>query len=131
MAPAHPVFMIRRGKFKYIACELDPPQLFDIEADPMELTNLADDPAHIGIARAFADEVAARWDSDKIRSDVIATQHQRRAVHAAMEAGLLTSWDYQPPRDASQEFVRNTVSWDDVLHRMQYPAPGSDKGADS
>ena len=126
MAPAHPVFMIRRGRFKYIACELDPPQLYDIDADPMELNNLADDPAHIGVARAFEDEVAARWDSAKIRSDVIATQHQRRAVHAAMEAGFLTSWDYQPPRDASQEFVRNTVSWDDVLHRMQYPPPGQD-----
>ena len=127
MAPAHPVFMIRRGKFKYIACELDPPQLYNIDEDPMELSNLAEDPAHIGVARAFADEVASRWDSAKIRADVIATQHQRRAVHAAMEAGLLTSWDYQPPRDASQEFVRNTVSWDDALHRMQYPPPGAEK----
>ena len=127
MAPSHPVFMIRRGRFKYIACELDPPLLFDIDADPMELTNLAEDLDHAATAKAFADEVAARWDSDKIRKDIIATQHQRRAVHAAMEAGMLTSWDYQPPRDASKEFVRNTVSWDDVLHRMQYPAPGADK----
>ena len=65
----------------------------------------------------------ARWDSEKISEDVIATQKQRRAVHAAMEAGLLTSWDYNPPRDASKEFVRNHVSWDDVVHRMQYPPP--------
>ena len=127
MAPSHPVFMIRRGRFKYIACELDPPQLYDLEADPMELTNLADDPAHAATATAFADEVAARWDSAKIRADIIATQHQRRAVHAAMESGMLTSWDYNPPRDAANEFVRNTVSWDDVLHRMQYPPPGAEK----
>ncbi len=125
MAPSYPVFMIRRDQYKYIACELDPPQLYDMDADPMELTNLADDPAYAEVLRGFANEVAARWDPAKIRSDVIATQHQRRAVHAAMEAGLLTSWDYQPPRDAANEFVRNTVSWDDVLHRMQYPAPGN------
>ncbi|MEM7212453.1 MAG: choline-sulfatase, partial [Pseudomonadota bacterium] len=72
-------------------------------------------------------EAAKRWDSKKIAEDVIATQKQRRAVHAAMTEGKLTSWDYQPPRDAANEFVRNNVSWDDVLHRMQYPAPGAGK----
>ncbi|MFC3118988.1 hypothetical protein ACFOHS_15330 [Jhaorihella thermophila] len=54
---------------------------------------------------------------------MIASQRRRRAVHAAMEQGRWTSWDYNPPRDAANEWVRNTVSWDDVVHRMQYPAP--------
>ncbi|MEM1233930.1 MAG: choline-sulfatase, partial [Pseudomonadota bacterium] len=40
MAPAAPVCMIRRGRWKYIHCTEDPAQLFDLEADPMELTNL-------------------------------------------------------------------------------------------
>jgi len=48
-------------------------------------------------------------------------------VQAALETGVQASWDYMPPRDAAQEFVRNTVSWDDVLHRMQYPALGETK----
>ena len=127
MAPASPVFMIRRGKWKYIHCDADPAQLYDLEADPLERTNLSGDPRCQDIEQAFATEVAQRWDSARISADVIATQKQRRAVHAAMEKGVLTSWDYQPPRDASQEFVRNHVSWDDVLHRMQYPAPGAGK----
>ncbi len=123
VAPAHPILMIRRGRWKYIHCEVDPPQLFDLVADPSELTNLAGDPAHAETAAKFAAEVAERWDSAAISANVIATQKQRRAVHAAMEAGLVTSWDYQPQRDASTEFVRNNVSWDDVVHRMQYPPP--------
>jgi choline-sulfatase len=43
---SHPIFMIRRGPWKYIHCEVDPPQLFDVSSDPFERENLADDPAH-------------------------------------------------------------------------------------
>ena len=132
MAPAAPVFMIRRDqgarRWKYIHCAHDPAQLYDLAADPGETTNLAQDPVHGDTARAFADEVRARWDSDAIREHVIATQRQRRAVHAAMQSGKLTSWDFKPPRDPANEFVRNNVSWDDVLHRMQYPPPGDGQG---
>lgn len=126
-APATPVFMIRRGKWKYLHCDADPAQLYDLESDPGERTNLAQDPAYFAVADAFAEEVGRRWDPAAITTNVLATQKQRRAVHAAMEAGLMTSWDYQPKRDAANEFVRNHVSWDDVLHRMQYPAPEGGK----
>ncbi|MEO1492183.1 MAG: choline-sulfatase [Pseudomonadota bacterium] len=125
MAPGTPVFMIRRGRWKYIHCDADPPQFYDVVADPQELDNLIGQPDYAGIAADFAAEVRDRWDSAKISADVIATQKQRRAVHAAMQAGEMTSWDYQPKRDAANEFVRNHVSWDEVLNRMQYPAPGS------
>ncbi|MEM1162678.1 MAG: choline-sulfatase [Pseudomonadota bacterium] len=131
LAPATPVFMIRRGRWKYIHCDADPPQLYDLFADPGERENLAGVDDYTQISNDFAAEVRERWNSKKIAADVIATQKQRRAVHAAMQSGALTSWDYQPPRDAANEFVRNHVSWDDVLHRMQYPAPGADtSGAD-
>ena len=36
-----PVFMIRRGRWKFIYSPIDPPQLFDIVDDPYETTNLA------------------------------------------------------------------------------------------
>jgi choline-sulfatase len=41
---SHPMFMIRRGRDKYIHCDTDPPLLFDLESDPDERTNLAEDP---------------------------------------------------------------------------------------
>ena len=37
-----PIFMIRRGAQKFIWSEPDPPLLFDLEQDPDELDNLAD-----------------------------------------------------------------------------------------
>ncbi|KMW58631.1 Choline-sulfatase [Candidatus Rhodobacter oscarellae] len=127
MTPGYPVCMIRRGRWKYIHCAADDPQLFDLEEDPGELTNLAADAGHAQIAAEFAKEATERWDDEAIRSDVIASQRMRRVVQPALETGRMTPWDYQPPRDATQEFVRNTVSWDDVLHRMQYPAPRDHK----
>ena len=118
---ASPVFMIRRGNFKYIHCDDDPAQLYDLEQDPAELVNLADDPAHAALAEACATEVAARWDSGTIKTDVIAKQHQRRAVFDAMQSGLRADWDYNPPRDASQEYVRNHMDWTVQAARTRFP----------
>jgi len=118
---SHPILMIRRGDFKYIHCDIDPPQLFNIVADPMERLNLAESPEHAAMAASFAQEVTDRWDSEAIRQNVLATQRQRRSVHAAMEAGLLTSWDYQPIRDASQEFVRNHMDWTVAAEKTRFP----------
>jgi choline-sulfatase len=118
---SHPVFMIRRGPYKYIHCDPDPPMLFDIANDPHERTNLVGAPEHAERAASFAAEVASRWDSEEIRANVIRTQKQRRAVHAAMERGPLTSWDYNPPRDAAQEYVRNHMDWTVAAAKTRFP----------
>lgn len=116
-----PVFMIRRGPLKYIHCDVDPPQLYDLENDPEERRNLASDPSYAAKAAAFATEVATRWDSAKLRDNVIRTQRSRRALHAAMEAGASEPWDYNPPRDATQEYVRNHMDWTVAAARYRYP----------
>jgi len=118
---SHPILMVRRQQYKYIHCDVDPAQLYDVISDPRELVNLAEDPAHKDTVQRFADFVATRWNSERIRQDVIDTQRQRRAVHAAMEQGALTSWDYQPPRDASQEFVRNHMDWTVAAEKTRFP----------
>ena len=122
---SYPVYMIRRGSYKYIYCQTDKPLLFNLATDPDELANLVDDPDHIEIAEAFATKVAAKWDSEAIHQTVIASQKQRRAVHAAMEAssnaGHLISWDHNPPRDASQEYVRNHMDWTVAAEKTRFP----------
>lgn len=117
----YPVIMIRRGPLKYIHCDADPAQLYDVVADPLEKTNLATDPAYAKQAAAFAKEVSDRWDGDVLRSQVIATQKSRRALHAAMEAGAGEHWDYNPPSDASQQYVRNHMDWTVAANHFRYP----------
>lgn len=117
----YPVFMIRRGPLKYIHCDPDPAQLYDVANDPHEKVNLASDPAYAETAKAFAMEVAERWDSEQLRADVIRTQKSRHKLHAAMEAGAGEDWDYNPPSDASQQYVRNHMDWTVAAARYRFP----------
>lgn len=122
-----PVFMIRRGTLKYIHCDVDPPQLYDLSSDPDERVNLAEDPAFADASARFALEVLERWDSEALRTDVLRTQKSRRALHAAMEAGASEPWDYNPPSDATQQYVRNHMDWTVAAARYRFPPTGETK----
>jgi choline-sulfatase len=102
-----PAFMIRRDRWKYVSCAGDPPQLYDVVADPHELRNLAGDAKHAKVARAFAAEVAAKWDSAAIRAQVVESQRNRNLIQDALLKGKITPWDFQPFQDASKQYNRN------------------------
>ena len=59
------------------------------------------------IARAFAAEVAAKWDSAAIRAQVVASQRNRILIQDALLKGKVTAWDFQPFQDASKQYNRN------------------------
>jgi len=117
-----PVVMIRRGRYKFIHCPVDPDQLYDLGMDPDELTNLAADPAQSGLVAEFRAEVARRWDLSALRAQVVVSQRQRRFVGDALRQGRFAAWDYQPFTDASGQYMRNHLKLDDLERRMRFPA---------
>lgn len=116
-----PIVMIRRGPFKFIHSPADPDQLFDLSADPDELVNLTLSPGHADTLADFRREVAARWDLARIEAEVLASQARRRLVAAAMAEGKRTSWDYQPRRDAAQEYVRGHMDLEELEASARFP----------
>jgi choline-sulfatase len=109
-AVSAPAFMIRRGRFKYICCGDDPEQLYDLEADPRELQNLAGEGAHAETLADLRREAGERWDAQAIAAQVLDSQRRRRLVGSALATGAHTPWDHRPPSDASAEFVRGSAA---------------------
>ena len=68
-APTAPMVSLRYGKWNTIRCALDPDQLFDLEADPHELTNLAECQPHQG-TWPTARQIRTRWDLDRFDAEV-------------------------------------------------------------
>ena len=102
-----PMFMIRRGRWKYITCPGDPPRLYDLQSDPQELHNLSGKAAGAAIEPGLEREAGRRWDAAALRRAIVESQRSRRLVHAALMRGRLHPWDYEPRRDAASEYFRN------------------------
>jgi len=116
-----PLVSLRYGKWKYNRCALDPDQLFDLEADPHELTNLADVPAHQGTVTQLRAKSEARWDLAKFDADVRHSQACRWVVYEALRNGNYYPWDYQPLQKASERYMRNHMDLNVLEENQRFP----------
>ncbi len=108
-----PIFMIRRGRFKFITGGEDPDLLFDVESDPDERRNLAGDPAHAQTVAAFAAEAATLWDQEALSQQIVLSQRRRLLVRAAHDRGARPAWDFQAPDTTEDRWFRGDGNYND------------------
>ena len=101
-----PTFMLRDDRFKLFYSESDPPLLFDLDADPVELSNLAGEPAYQTKLDELTKAAAQLWNAREIKTAIIDDQNRRRLVQRAHSVGRAPTWDFQPMTDASSQWVR-------------------------
>lgn len=118
---AAPIVAIRDGRYKFIHCELDPPLLFDLDADPLERENLADDPRHAALLADFMQRVRSRWDMARFDADVRESQARRWIVYPALRNGAYFPWDFQPLQKASERYMRNHMDLNVLEESKRYP----------
>lgn len=116
-----PLVCLRGEQWKYVHCELDPPQLFDLDADPHELKNLAADPTHQAVTSAFASLVRDLWDMPAFDAEVRQSQARRWVVYEALRNGAYYPWDFQPLMKASERYMRNHMDLNVLEEAKRFP----------
>ena len=118
-----PMTALREGRWKLALCPADPPQLFDLDADPHETADLAGDPAHAGALARLTAMAEARWDVGRLDAAVRESQARRLVVYDALRRGAHYPWDHQPLQRASERYMRNHMDLNVLEAERRYP-PG-------
>ncbi len=98
--------MLLQGRLKLLYSESDPPILFDLGADPDELTDVACMPDYRVRLEEMTSCAREIWDVPRLTARIIKDQNRRRLIDRSHRIGKPPVWDYQPLTDASQQYVR-------------------------
>lgn len=92
--------MIRRDQFRFIASSHDPNLLFDLQADPEELDNLARKPDYRDFVADFETELNAKWNVAELTRQIILSQKRRQLIRNAQNPGTPMRWNHgESPTD--------------------------------
>ncbi len=119
---SQPMFMIRRGRYKFISCATDPDQLYDLHADPLERTNLVP-PVEVGTdagaGSAVAGDAIHPAVVDELPRTPVTEAGDYRELAASFAAEVSERWD----ADAIRERVVESQRRRRILHEAMSSGP--------
>jgi len=104
--PIRPMRSYRHGRYKYVYVHDYAPLLFDMEADPHELRDLAGKPEFASVETAMRETILRGWDPGAQTQAILQSQQERLFISEAMRKGARTAWDFQPFFDATLMYSR-------------------------
>ena len=112
-ATTAPIFMVRKGRFKYIHSTEDPPLLFDVASDPTERKNLAGMEEHATTEDRLHALVVQRWDSAELSERIRLSQKRRRLVLQSDLLGVRPRWNHDEKPGTDVVWYRGETSYND------------------
>ncbi len=117
-----PSRMVRKGKWKLMWLEGVDTLLYDVEADPKELKNLAGSPEHAGVEAELTEILFDGWDPEALRHVIRASQERRLTIHKI--TGGEPTYVNRVRLDDDQRYIRNAGAADTKARaRLPYVPP--------
>ena len=121
--------MIKKNDYKYIFCQDDPSQIFNLSHDKNELINLCEsqhknefDESIINELQHLRDTLYDNGKLSKLKNDVIKDQNRRRFIYQTMKNN--SNWNYHPFDDrgySRNRFMRNDKDLNELELTQRYP----------
>jgi choline-sulfatase len=113
---------MRKGRYKCIVADGLPPQLFDVAADPNELTDLAGNPSHGEALAELTALIADSWNPAELNAQVQLSQKRRLLIQQATDkSGTYPNWAAVVRNGDADRFVRGRASSFYAKAKFRFP----------